>query len=35
MLRQNLFLNKWKSIEIDDIEDFKLTEQILKLRNKL
>lgn len=29
------FLNKWKSIEIDDIEDFKLTEQILKLRNKL
>lgn len=29
------FLNKWKSIEIDDMDDFKLTEQILKFKNKL
>ncbi len=29
------FLPKWKSLEIDDIEDFNLVEQLLKIKNKL
>ncbi len=29
------FLEKWKSIEVDDIEDFKLTEQLLRVQNRL
>lgn len=29
------FLPKWKSLEIDDIEDFNLVEQLLKVKNKL
>ena len=29
------FLPKWKSFEIDDIEDFKFVEQLLKIKNKL
>tara|TARA_Y100000741_G_C17777270_1_gene364187 strand:- start:150 stop:476 length:327 start_codon:yes stop_codon:yes gene_type:complete len=29
------FLEKWKSIEVDDIEDFKMAEQLLRIQNKL
>jgi N-acylneuraminate cytidylyltransferase/CMP-N,N'-diacetyllegionaminic acid synthase len=29
------FLEKWKSIEVDDIEDFKLAEELLRIKNKL
>lgn len=29
------FLEKWKSIEVDDISDFKLTEQLLRIQNRL